>query len=281
MNTVTFTRKTLNVPGANLYYEVRGNGPTLLMMPGGPADATTFRAIENTLAERYAVVTYDPRGLSHSSLEEPIDDARMVEVFADDAYRLIDACADGKADVFASSGGASIALELVRQHCDRLRMVIFHEPPTPAFLPDGDQVRARMEDVCDTCAREGIFPAMQKFMALIGIQGGPPPPPSGEPTPEEREAMGMMQKNLEFYFGRYIRNIARYEPDLAALRTCSARLVPAVGEESNGQLAHSGGLGLARALGVEAIVFPGDHGGFAGRPEPFAAKLLEVLAARA
>jgi pimeloyl-ACP methyl ester carboxylesterase len=34
--------KTLNVPGASLYYEVRGSGPVLLMMPGGPADAASF-----------------------------------------------------------------------------------------------------------------------------------------------------------------------------------------------------------------------------------------------
>ena len=37
--------ETLQVPGANLYYEVRGSGPVLLMMPGGPADATAFRSI--------------------------------------------------------------------------------------------------------------------------------------------------------------------------------------------------------------------------------------------
>jgi hypothetical protein len=28
--------ETLHVPGARLYYEVRGTGPVLLMMPGGP-----------------------------------------------------------------------------------------------------------------------------------------------------------------------------------------------------------------------------------------------------
>ena len=30
---------TLKVPGASLYYELRGSGPVLLFMPGGPADA--------------------------------------------------------------------------------------------------------------------------------------------------------------------------------------------------------------------------------------------------
>ena len=35
----------LKVPGASLYYEVRGSGPVFLMMPGGPADAGAFRRI--------------------------------------------------------------------------------------------------------------------------------------------------------------------------------------------------------------------------------------------
>jgi hypothetical protein len=46
---------------------------------------------------------------------------------------------------------------------------------------------------------------------------------------------------------------------------------------SQGQLAHEGGLELARKLGIEATVFSGDHGGFDGRPEEFAAKLGKVL----
>lgn len=275
--TSTMKKATLDVPGAGLYYEVRGSGPVLLLMPGGPGDATTFRQIEDDLASKYTVVTYDPRGLSHSKPTEPIDDSRMVEIFADDVHRLLARLTDQKADVFASSGGAAIALELARRHPEQLDTVIAHEPPTPSLLPNSAEVRARMEDVCDTCASEGVWAAAAKFMALVGFQGGPPPAPEGEPTPEQLEAMAMMQSNVQFFFCRYVRNIARYEPNFAALKACSCRIVPAVGQESAGQLAHNGGLGLAMRLGVEATVFPGDHGGFSGRPKEFAAKLLEVL----
>jgi pimeloyl-ACP methyl ester carboxylesterase len=274
----SISSRKLKVPGASLYYEVRGSGPALLLMPGGPADATTFRSIEDSLARRYTVITYDPRGLSHSELDEPIDDDRMVEIFADDAHRLLAECTSGKACIFASSGGAVIALELALRYPEQLETVICHEPPSPALLPDAGRVRAAMEDVCDTCATAGIFPAMQKFMTLVGIEGGPPPAPEGDPSPEALEAMALMQKNMEFFFSRYIRNLARYVPDVEALKGCSCRIVPAAGAESKGQLAHEGGLGLARMLGVEAAVFPGDHGGFSGRPDEFAARLLEVLA---
>lgn len=277
----TFKSDTLRVPGASLYYEVRGEGPVLLLMPGGPADATTFRTIEDALAQRYTVVTYDPRGLSHSKMEETLDDSRMVQVFADDVHRLLKHVAgDEKACVFASSGGATIVLELCRTHPEQLDTVIAHEPPTPAFLPDPTQKRAAMEEVVETCNTVGLWPAAQKFMKLVGIEGGPPPTQEGEPTQEQLEAQAMMQSNMQFFFGRYIRNIARYEPDVAALRECACRIVPAVGEDSKGQLAHDGGLGLAAMLGTTAAVFPGDHGGFAGKPKEFAFRLREVLQGR-
>ena len=275
--TTTFQKRTLSVPGGTLYYEVRGAGPLLLMMPGGPADATTFRGIEDRLATRYTVVTYDPRGLSHSSPFDPRDDQRMVEIFADDAHRLIEEMGDGRADVFASSGGAVIAMDLVKHHPEHLGTVVLHEPPAPDFLADPAGTRAAMADVCDTCAREGVWPAAAKFMKLIGVEGGPPPAGEGEPTPEQLEAMAMMQRNFEFFFGRYIRNLSRYEVDVDALKACPCRIVAAVGVDSAGQLAHNGGLGLAKALGIDVTTFPGDHGGFDGRAEEFGPRLLEVL----
>jgi pimeloyl-ACP methyl ester carboxylesterase len=273
----SFETRTLSVPGGSLYYEVRGAGPVLLLMPGGPADATTFRKIEDRLAARYTVVTYDPRGLSHSSPFDPSDDSRMVEIFADDAHRLLAEMGSGKADIFASSGGAVIAMDLIKNHPEQLGTVVLHEPPAPDFLSDPAGTRAAMADVCDTCAREGVWPAAQKFMKLIGIEGGPPPAAEGEPTPEQLEAMAMMQRNFGFFFGSYIRNLSRYVVDVDALKACPCRIVAAVGVDSAGQLAHNGGLGLAKALGIEPTVFPGDHGGFDGRAEEFGPRLLDVL----
>jgi len=267
--------ETLKVPGANLYYEVRGSGPVLLMMPGGPADATAFRSIAGQLAPHYTVVTYDPRGLSRSKLDGPLDEERIVEVFADDVHRLLAAVTHEKADVFASSGGAVIALELAARHPEQLSTVVSHEPPSPTLLPDAARVRATMEEVTAAYRTAGIGPAVQIFSDLIG--GGPPPAPEGEPTPEMLADMMRMQGNMDLFFGPYVLAIARYEPDFAALNAASCRIIAAVGDKSRGQLAHNGGLGLAKRLGTQAVVFPGDHGGFQSHAAEFAAKLLEVL----
>jgi len=278
--TTTYSKETLEVPGATLYYEVRGSGPVLLMMPGGPADATTFRRIEEDLAKRYMVVTYDPRTYSRSVLKEPVDDSTMVEVFADDAHRLLKKVAEGqKSCIFASSGGATIALELIARHPEQLETVICHEPPSPALLANRAETRRAMEHVCETCETDGLFPAMQEFMTLVGVQGGPPQGDGHEPTAEEKEQQALMMGNMNYFFGRYIRNIGRYEPDLDGVAKARCRVVGAIGEDStDGQLARLGGKRLAEIVGSEPVVFPGDHGGFDGRPKEFAAKLIEVLA---
>ena len=279
--TTTYSKETLEVPGATLYYEVRGSGPVLLLMPGGPADATTFRRIENDLARRFTVVTYDPRTYSRSRQHVQVEDADMVRVFADDVHHVLEKVAgDHKSCIFASSGGATIALDLIARHPGQLDTVICHEPPSPSLVTNKAETRAAMEDVCDTCEREGMFPAMQKFMVLVGVQGGPPQGDGHEPTAEEKEQQALMMGNFQYFFSRYIRNIARYEPDLDAVAKAKCRVIGAVGEESDPstQLACAGGYRLAQIVGGEALVFPGDHGGFDGKPAEFAARLLEVLA---
>jgi pimeloyl-ACP methyl ester carboxylesterase len=274
---VTTRTESLKVPGASIYYEVRGSGPVLLMMPGGPATASAFQRIAEQLASHYTVVTYDPRGLSHSKLDGPLQDDQIVEIFADDVHRLLAATTKEPAFVFASSGGAVIALELAARHPEQVRTLVSHEPPVPALQPDPARERAAMDEIVRTYRTAGIGPAMQKFMVQTRIRGGGPPPPQGEPTPEMREAMAQMQRNMDFWLGHYFQAIADYEPDFAALETGSTRIVPAVGEESRGELAHEGGLRLAQRLGTEPVEFSGAHGGFDTHPAEFAARLREVL----
>lgn len=49
--------RTLKVDGATLYHEVRGSGPLLLLITGGPTDAGMFTDLTGRLADRYTVVS--------------------------------------------------------------------------------------------------------------------------------------------------------------------------------------------------------------------------------
>ncbi len=54
------TARTVEVPGARLYCEVRGKG-SLVVLVGAPMDATSFAPLADLLADGYTVLTTDPR----------------------------------------------------------------------------------------------------------------------------------------------------------------------------------------------------------------------------
>jgi pimeloyl-ACP methyl ester carboxylesterase len=272
--------KTLKVPGASLYYEVRGTGPVLLLIPGGPADASIFAGIADVLAKHYTVVTYDPRGNSRSSLDGPPEDWQA-DVHGDDAARLIEALGGGAAYVFGNSSGALVGLNLAARYPQRVRTLVAHEPPAMELLPDAAAQRARAQEVYDTYRSQGVGPAMQKFMTMAGLKGGPPPQTAGsQPTPEMMESMARMGRNAELFLAHVIRQNSAFVPDIQALRKGSPSIVVAGGSESDNQPAYRAAVALADRLGLTVVRFPGDHGGFMMRPDAFAAKLQEVLGGR-
>jgi pimeloyl-ACP methyl ester carboxylesterase len=292
---------TLPVPGANLYHEVRGNGPVLLLICGGIYDAAGYAALAEQLADRYTVVTYDRRGNSRSPLEGPRERQR-IEVHADDAHRLLAAVGvgpDQPAYVFGNSSGAEIALELATRHPEQVRVVVAHEPPVLDLLPDRDNWRALIAGVEKAFREQGAGPAMQAFAAGMAMNRGDRQDDAGgrdragqqdgagqreaaggqggEPGSEALAAMGRMQQNIEFFIGYEVPPFAEYLPDIAALRAGPARVVAAAGAASAGEPPHRAALALAERLGTPAVVFPGDHGGFGAEHVAFAATLHGVL----
>src|SRR5437660_3457064 len=81
---------TLKVPGAQLSYEVNGDGPLLILIPGARGEGEVFRPLAHALAAQYQVVTYDRRGFSRSELDGPQDYDYRLDTDADDVRRLIE-----------------------------------------------------------------------------------------------------------------------------------------------------------------------------------------------
>jgi pimeloyl-ACP methyl ester carboxylesterase len=280
--TATKAAKTLKVPGSTLYYEVRGSGPVLLAIPGGPTDAGMFTELADLLADRYTVVTYDPRGHSRSTFDGAPEDV-TVGLHADDAARLLDAVGSTPAYVLGSSGGGTIGLELAARHGEKVKTLVAHEPPVTEVLPDRPRWRALFQEIYDTYRKDGSFLAMEKFGRAVE-EGGPKyseqqQQQQGEPSPEQAEMMRRMMGNFDFFLAHEIRAIGGYVPDIAALRASQTRLVIAAGKESGEQAACRAAVALAERLGIDLTYFEGAHGGFGASEETFAEKLHETLRA--
>lgn len=272
--------RTVKVPGAALYAEVRGRGPVLLCITGGPTDAGMFTDLAGRLADRYTVVTYDQRGHSRSALESEPEEI-PVALHADDAAAILAAVGEEPAYMYGVSGGATIGLELVARHPDLVRTLVANEPPIMELLPDAEQWRAAFDDIYETYREEGAFQAMGKFGAAVE-EGGPTYSEEMQqtpPTPESEEMMGRMVGNFDLFLAHEIRQIGGYVPDIDTLRSVPTRIVSAAGETSGEQAARRAAVALAERLGIGVTYLPGGHGGWGSDPQEFAEKLHTILRA--
>jgi pimeloyl-ACP methyl ester carboxylesterase len=278
----------LDVPGAVLHYDVRGNDAStqpVLLLIGSPMDATGFGTLAGHFTDR-SVVTYDPRGAGRSKRTDGAFRS-TTEEHADDLYRLILALGAGPVDIFASSGGAVNALALVANHPELVRTLVAHEPPTVQVLPDRDPALAACEAIHETYKREGFGPAMARFIAFVSHQGpipagfadqpGPNPANFGLPAEDD----GSRDDPL---VGLNMPSTPGYQPDFDALRAAPTRIVVGVGAQSAEMIAGRAGIAVAERLGTAPVIFPGGHDGFVGgeyggmgEPDAFADTLREVL----
>jgi pimeloyl-ACP methyl ester carboxylesterase len=275
--------QTLELPGATLTYDVleaaRESTEPVLLMIGSPMDASGFTTLAGHFPDR-TVVTYDPRGVGRSPRADGVTGATPDE-HAEDLHGLISELDAGPVDIFASSGGAVNALALVTRHREGVRTLVAHEPPLAAVLADREEVLAVTEDIHETYERDGLGPAMAKFIAFTSVRGPIPPDfPNHAPNPADvglpTEDDGSRDHPL---LGPHMVYVTRYEPDFDSLRGASARIVVAGGAESEGTFPYRAALAVAERLGTEAVIFPSHHGGFGqrGDPDAFAATLRRVL----
>ncbi|MGP5414373.1 alpha/beta fold hydrolase [Brachybacterium paraconglomeratum] len=284
--------RTLSLPDAEIVHDVHGplppaDGREVLLVIGQPMTADGFSDLIAELPDR-TVVAYDPRGLGRSTrsdgsaLNDPSLQAEDLHVLITDLGAPV--------QMFASSGGAVAALDLLAAHPEDVSRVVAHEPPVMGVLPDAELAERANDAVGRAYQERGWGAGLAAFLAMSMWQGEfteeflarPLPDPAQLGLPDQDD--GTREDPL---LSGTSAPVTSYQPDLEALRAAGDRLVLAVGEQTGEALTARTTRALAEALGTEPLVFPGDHGGFAvgdpshpGDPAAFATRLREVLAAR-
>ena len=284
--TTTIITHTLEAPGATLTYDVRGRlgDGTPLLIIGSPMGAEGFATLAGHFPDR-PVVTYDPRGTGRSIRTDGSGELTPDD-HAGDLARIAEAIGGGPVDVFATSGGAVNALAWVAEHGEEVRTLVAHEPPLATVLPDREALTSAIEDMRQTYQRDGMGPAMAKFVVLVSHDGQlpagyqyPPVDPAQFGLPTEDDG-----SRDDALLGQNLRSCTGYRPDVEGLRDTGTRIVIARGAASGQTMAARGADAVAELIGAELVTFPGDHGGFMGgeygqqgEPDAFAQRLREVL----
>jgi hypothetical protein len=176
----------------------------------------------------------------------------------------------------------------VAQHPEQVRTLVAHEPPLASILPDREVAMGVTQAIHDAYQRGGFGAGMARFIVAVGHQGPMDAEFASQPAPDPA-MFGLPTEDdggrTDPLLGQNIVSCTHFEPDFEALRGVSTTIVIGVGAESEGEMAHRGGLAVAHELGSEPVIFPGGHGGFLGDeygrpgdPGGFALKLREVLA---
>ncbi|QUD89102.1 alpha/beta fold hydrolase [Phenylobacterium montanum] len=113
----------LNRDGVELYYEVHGSGPALLLTHGYSASSQMWRGQIEALSRRHKLVIWDMRG--HGQSDYPEDPAAYSEAATvADMAALLDEVGAEKAIVGGLSLGGYMSLAFHRDHRARVRALL-------------------------------------------------------------------------------------------------------------------------------------------------------------
>lgn len=114
--------QVLPVDGSELTYEVRGEGPPVLLIHGIAGRIEVWSDIQEALATTHRVIAHDLRG--HGRSPNPPPDVR---VHAKDAAALIEHAAGEPAIVAGWSSGANVTLQLVDDQPELVKAAVLVE----------------------------------------------------------------------------------------------------------------------------------------------------------
>jgi len=275
--TPTTTAGTLPVPGATLYYEVRGTGPLLVISQSGEGDANRSTDLVDHLAADHTVVTYDRRGLSRSTLTDPARPGTLPE-HADDVHRLLAALTDQPAHMLGCSLGAVIGLHLAVRHPGQISTLIAHEPVAPWLLPPAERAHHEREllDLQQTYRDGGLSAALPRIAAVLGID---PTHQDVEPDLTPQPLTPRRIANFDVFIKHDFTAVVRDVLDAGEVAALTGlRIVPATGHTTPRTVFdYRCAQELAALLGTGLAEFPGGHNGNTTHPGAYAAQLRRVL----
>lgn len=141
------------VGGVEIYYEIHGNGPPLVLLHGGVTPSTTFGTPLAAMAKTHQVIAIHLRGHGFSTdTAEPWSS----EVMADDVAAVLRHLGIGKARVMGYSLGAAVALQVAIRHPELVEKLV---SVSVAFSTGGEYPEVRQ-----------AFAQMPGMAAAIGQQ---------------------------------------------------------------------------------------------------------------
>ena len=149
---------TLNRDGVDIYYEVHGSGPVILLSHGYSSTSAMWRGQVSPLSKTHTLVTWDMRG--HGQSDYPEDQSQYSEEHTvADMAAILDAVGAREAIIGGLSLGGYMSLAFHLAHPNRTRALLIIDTG-PGFKKDEprDAWNANAERTAQNYAKDGLGP---------------------------------------------------------------------------------------------------------------------------
>lgn len=253
---------------AELYYELRGDGPPLLLIMGATGYGGVFARFADLLADEFTVLTYDRRANGRSP-PPPGWDATSPEEQADDAAALLEGLELAPAAIFGTSSGGIFALAMLIRHPGSVRGAVLHEPALFSLFDDPEGVRETLTALIkEGMEAGGPTAALERFIRFV----------AGDANWEglDRDTQERMLASAGSYFGIESGAFDTYLPNEATLGEIDAPIQLLVSDASLPAFSEAAGR-LAERLRVEVATTPGTHFPYLDHPDELAETVKPFL----
>ena len=164
------------VNGTRLFYEIRGQGESLVLIGGAHLDSRLWDQQVERFAEDFRVLRYDPRGIGRSELpQEPFSHYQ-------DLHALLQFLGIERTNILGFSFGGGVALDFAVAHPQMVQSLILVAPGLSSWKDELAPVLAQLSRLAD---EQGRPKAVEMLLSDPSM-----------PTAEHREAREKMSEIL-------------------------------------------------------------------------------------
>ena len=171
----------VELPGVRLFYEIAGDGDTIVFLNGGMLDLHMWDDHFQFFAQRYQVLRYDMRS-SGKSETPPSSEAYT---HYQDLYQLLHALNIPKTILIGLSNGARVAIDFVLAYPDLVQKLVLVSPGISNFEFLDPWTHKRFTELLDAISRKDLS-AMVETQLILWTDGPYRTPEQVDPHVRER-----------------------------------------------------------------------------------------------
>jgi len=205
---------------AEIFYEIRGNGPPVVLLHPFPCDHEFWNPVAAALDSRYRMILPDLRGHGESEIGEG---PALMQKHAGDVAHVLDAAGVGKAAFVGCSIGGYILFEFLRRFRARVSALALCDTRPQADTAEG---RANRLKAAATVLEQGTEPFIESMIPKL----------VGRTTVATRPdlvdgARAMMRKMSAEDISLVLRGMAERPDSVADLKSINVSTLIVIGEE--------------------------------------------------